>query len=99
MPTAYLCENDTVVNLVMRVANKLGLRVPEDISIVSFNNDPRDLQATAVTGMSLDKIGFGKEAVHMLVDRMAHPDMAFKRVAMVHEFRDNRTAGPCAAKA
>ena len=94
LPTAFLCENDTMVNFVMRATGLLQLRVPEDISIVSFNNDPRDVRAISVTGMGLDKIGFGKEAVHMLFDRIERPNMAFRRIAMLHQFYDNHTAGP-----
>lgn len=94
-PSAILCENDTIVNLVMRVTGLLQLRVPEDVSIVTFNNDPRDLGAVAVTGMGLDKSGFGKEAVHMLLDRIERESMPFKRIAVMHQYYDNHTAGPC----
>ena len=74
---------------------QLQLRVPEDISIVSFNNDTRDIRAISVTGMGLDKIEFGKEAVHMLFDRIDRPKTAYKRIAMLHQYYDNHTAGPC----
>ncbi len=95
LPTALLCENDILVNLVVRAASQLQLRAPEDISIVSFNNDTREARSVSVTGMGLDKIGFGKQAVHMLFDRIARPDSAYKRIAMLHQFYDNHTAGPC----
>ena len=94
LPTVILCENDTIVNLVMRVTGLLQLQVPEDVSIVSFNNDPRDAGVIAVTGMGLDKSGFGKEAVHMLMDRINRKNTPFKRVAVMHQYYDNHTAGP-----
>lgn len=95
LPTAILCENDTIVNLVMRAISLLQMRVPEDVSIVSFNNDPRDVGAIAVAGMGIDKSGFGKEAVYMLLDRISRSNMPFKRVAIMHQYYDNHTAGPC----
>lgn len=98
LPTAFLCENDTMANLVQRVTGQLQLIAPKDVSIVSFNNDPRDARSVAVTGMGLDKIGFGKEAVYMLLDRIARPNMAYKRVAVVHQYLDYNTAGLCPEK-
>ncbi len=95
LPTAFLCENDVMVNFVMRATVQLQLRVPEDISIVSFNNDTRDIRAISVTGMGLDKIEFGKEAVQMLFDRIDRPKTTYKRIAMLHQYYDNHTAGPC----
>lgn len=94
-PTAILCENDTIVQLVMRTSGLLQMRVPEDVSIVSFNNDPRDVGAIAVTGMGIDKNGFGKEAVYILLDRINRSGMPFKRIAIMHQYYDNHTAGPC----
>lgn len=95
LPTAFLCENDVMANFVLRAAVQLQLRVPEDVSIVSFNNDTREIRALSVTGMGLDKVEFGKEAVHMLLDRIEAPDAAYKRIAMLHKYCDNHTAGPC----
>lgn len=95
LPTAFLCENDVMANFVLRAAVQLQLRVPEDVSIVSFNNDTRDSRTLSVTGMGLDKVEFGKEAVHMLLDRIEFPNASYKRIAMLHQYCDNHTAGPC----
>jgi len=95
LPTAVLCESDTSANLVQRVAGHLQLVPPQDISIVSFNSDLRDSRSIAVTSMGLDKIHFGKEAVHMLFDRIARPTAAYRRVAVVQQYVDYHTAGPC----
>ena len=95
LPTAFLCESDTCANLVQRITSHLQLIAPKDISIVSFNNDLRDPRGAGVTGMALDKINFGKEAVHMLFDRIARPNTGYRRIAVAQQYLDNNTAGPC----
>ncbi|QBP42657.1 LacI family DNA-binding transcriptional regulator [Paenisporosarcina antarctica] len=38
LPTALFCENDYLAISVIKSLNELGLRVPEDISVVGFDN-------------------------------------------------------------
>ena len=38
MPTAIFCINDLIAISVIKEANNLGLRVPEDLSVVGFDN-------------------------------------------------------------
>lgn len=38
LPTAILCENDIIGVQVLRAARKIGLSVPEDISIIGFDD-------------------------------------------------------------
>jgi DNA-binding LacI/PurR family transcriptional regulator len=39
-PTALLCFSDVMANGVVRAAESLGLRVPEDLSVVGFDDSP-----------------------------------------------------------
>lgn len=39
-PTALLCFSDVMANGVVRAAESLGLRVPEDLSVVGFDDGP-----------------------------------------------------------
>ena len=39
-PTAVLCFSDVMAYRVMRTAQELGLRVPEDLSVVGFDDSP-----------------------------------------------------------
>ncbi len=38
LPTAFLCENDIIAVQVIRALRKMGLRVPNDISVVGFDD-------------------------------------------------------------
>ena len=39
-PTALLCYSDVMAFWAVRAAEDLGLRVPEDLSVVGFDDNP-----------------------------------------------------------
>jgi LacI family transcriptional regulator len=39
-PDGVFCANDTAAISVLQVANSMGLKVPEDVAIIGFNDDP-----------------------------------------------------------
>lgn len=70
-PTAILALNDYVAILAMRVAKDLNMRLPEDISVIGF--DDIDLAAhleTPLTTVAQDSFGIGKRAAQLLIDRL-----------------------------
>jgi LacI family transcriptional regulator len=48
--TAYVCNNDQIAGIAIRQLERQGLRVPEDVSIVGFDND--DSMITAGIGIT-----------------------------------------------
>jgi len=70
-PTAVLCFSDAFAVATMRVAESLGLRIPEDLSIVGYDDSPL---ATAVrpqlTTVHQEVSSKGHEAVRTLLERM-----------------------------
>ncbi len=67
-PTAIFAMNDLMAFIVMRAASLAGLRVPDDLSIVGFDNltlaehiDP------PLTTVAQDPMGIGKEAARRLL--------------------------------
>jgi DNA-binding LacI/PurR family transcriptional regulator len=73
-PTAVLCFSDAFAATTMQVAEELGLRVPEDLSIVGFDDSPL---ATAsrpqLTTVHQEVASKGHEAVRSLMAIMG-PD-------------------------
>jgi LacI family transcriptional regulator len=73
--TALFCCNDLIAVEVMRAAQQLGRCVPDDLSIVGF--DDIDLAAhiaPALTTMRVDKVSMGRMAVQLLAQRIEFRD-------------------------
>ncbi len=52
LPTAIFCANDLIAQGAMRAASEKGISIPDDLSIIGFNND----QGTAFTNPPLTTI-------------------------------------------
>ena len=68
-PTGVVCANDRVAVGVMLASGQLGLRVPEDLSIVGYDDD-EPLARTTVPGLTtvaLPHRGIGEKAVELLL--------------------------------
>jgi len=73
--TAVFGANDEVAITVMEVAQALGLHIPGDLSIVGFDDiDLADCVSPSLTTMHVDKVGMGRLAVQLLVNRVKYPD-------------------------
>jgi LacI family transcriptional regulator len=74
-PTAIFAANDLSALQVMRVARRLGLRVPDDVSIIGFDNIPESAMAEpplTTIDQSIQAMGF--EAVRLLIDLIEQPE-------------------------
>ena len=81
MPSAVITHSDLMAIGAMKYAHEVGLRIPDDLSIVSYDNLPQ--AAYTVPGLtSFDQCY--EEAASMLVktvmDRIENPGMAQQKV-------------------
>lgn len=68
-PTAVFAANDASAIHLMDIAAELGLRVPEDLSVVGFDNIPESWSTTPpLTTVAQPLHRMGAEAVRMLLD-------------------------------
>ncbi|MGC5167189.1 LacI family DNA-binding transcriptional regulator [Luteimicrobium sp. DT211] len=68
-PTAIFASNDLSALATMEVARELGVRVPDDVSIIGFDNVPESALATPpLTTISQPLHQMGAEALRLLVD-------------------------------
>ena len=75
--TALFCVNDDVGSAAVRAAQYLGKRIPEDISIIGF--DDTYLAANThptLTTMHVDTTAMGRAAVQLLSLRLGSPESA-----------------------
>ena len=78
MPTALFCANDLIASGAMRAATEAGIKIPEDLSIIGYNND----QGTAFTNPHLTTVNvpsakmgeFGARLISIyLQEKRVHP--------------------------
>ena len=70
MPTAFLCGNEENAIGTLAALREAGLSVPDDVSVVSFNNTPKSaLIEPALTSVSAHVEEMGKVALRMLTER------------------------------
>ncbi len=74
-------------------ADRNGLRVPEDLSLISFAVEP-DRPGANVTAMTLPEVRIGRIAVEMLLERMASPERRLPPKAVPMGFDPGRTIAP-----
>lgn len=69
--TAYLTDNDLVAAGVLNALRARGIRVPEEVSIVGFDDRPLcELTSPKLTTVGLPRDDFGAEAVSRLIRLM-----------------------------
>lgn len=75
-PTAILYYSDTMALAGIRAANDLGLSVPEDLSIVGYDNLHLDaMTVPRLTSVSQSSAQFGRDMMERLAERVAQSDL------------------------
>ena len=72
--TAALCFGDREASLVLGAARRAGLRVPEDLALISYDNEFADVAETPLTAVSPPKFQVGRLAAQILLRRLADGD-------------------------
>jgi GntR family transcriptional regulator of arabinose operon len=68
-PTAFVCYNDELALLLLEAIRQSGLTVPEQISIVGFDDSPLAVATeTKLTTLSHPKAELGAKAAQLIVD-------------------------------
>lgn len=81
-PTAIIAATDTIALGAMGCVQKMGLRVPQDISIIGFNNEPGSESLNPpLTTLLYDAYKLGTEAAEILVKRIleGEREVVFKK--------------------
>ncbi len=75
--TALFCVNDDVGSTTIRAIQSQGMRVPEDISVIGFDDTYLAVNThPELTTMHVDTVAMGRAAVHLLSLRLANPESA-----------------------
>lgn len=72
LPTAFFADNDIVAICAMRVFRELGYRMPEDISIVGFDNMTlSEMLDPPLTTIQIPKRKIGISAVNLIAEKIS----------------------------
>jgi LacI family transcriptional regulator len=82
-PTAIFASNDVMAFGVMEASRELGLRIPEDVSIIGFD----DISSASLVHPSLTTVRqplehMGKVAAQMLLDLITDPKKPVRRIVL-----------------
>ncbi|MHA6246930.1 LacI family DNA-binding transcriptional regulator [Pontibacter sp. CAU 1760] len=68
-PDAFFTSNDTTAIAVMDYARKLGLRIPEDLKLAGYSNDPRvRIIQPPITSVEQFPYEMGEQAARLIMD-------------------------------
>lgn len=94
--TAIFCSNDEMAIGAMRALRLRGLRVPEDCSIVGFD-DIRFARYTEppLTTVAQPKNQLGREAMSLLLEILTNPDTPVRKHVLPADLVVRGSAAPC----
>lgn len=80
-PDAVICSDYHLAVGALRAAKRLGVRVPADLGIVSFDNSPvAELSDPPLTTVDIDTFGLGEEAAKILLQTIREENASCKQV-------------------
>jgi LacI family transcriptional regulator len=93
--TAVFAFNDLMAIGVIGAFQRAGCRVPEDVSVIGFDDIPQ-ASATypAVTTIAQPIAEMGRCAVRLLLDRIAKRDSPYQRIALTTTVVERESCGP-----
>ena len=94
-PTAVMAINDLLSIGVLRAAGDLSLRVPTDVSLVSYDDIPMaNYLVPRLTTATKDAFRLGREALKMLLARIEDPDRPRQRDYLPARLIIRESTGP-----
>lgn len=82
-PEAIVCSNDKAAILMCKVLAQCGLKVPDDISIVGFDDiELSNMVQPRITTMRVDKMLMGKKAMEWLLNSMGKPNEKVEKLVL-----------------
>jgi LacI family transcriptional regulator len=93
-PTALFAVNNFIAIGVLHGLEELGLRVPEDVAVVGFDDLPRAMVTFPfLTVAAQPAPEIGRRSVAVLLDRLAHPDEPAHDLVLPTELVIRRSSG------
>lgn len=82
MPEAVVCGNDQIAMLLTKALRRKGLRVPEDVAVMGFDNDEEGMLEPFFTTVHVDAKWLGRRMVQCFLWRIQHPDAPYEKIVV-----------------
>ena len=90
--TAVFCANDLAAMGFMRAAQEVGLRIPQDVSVIGFDDiAPAAFLSPPLTTIRIETQELATLALHRLIDRAAQPNLTPIRVSLACHLIERRS--------
>lgn len=84
-PTALVVSDDILAVIVKQVCMETGLVIPEDLSIISFNNSLfARLTTPALTSIDINSFQLGIEAASQTINHIENPNLLATKIIVPH---------------
>lgn len=90
----FLCSNDHVAAFLMRHLTTMGVRIPDDLAVVGFDDTAfAPLLASPLTTIRQPDVELGAAAVRMVMQRLAEPGMPTQEIRLSCELVVRESCG------
>ena len=97
-PTALLAINDLLAIGVVRAAADLGLRIPNDLSLLGFDNITlSNYLVPRLTTVTKDSPTLGKKVFELLLARLQNPDLPRQQIHSPARLIIRESTGPASS--
>lgn len=97
--TAVFCSNDEMAIGAMRALASRGLRVPQDVSVVGFDDIRFSRYMTpALTTVAQPKNALGREAMSMLIELLNDPEVPPRKRVLSADLVVRGSTAPCPSR-
>ncbi|MEX1079782.1 MAG: LacI family DNA-binding transcriptional regulator [Homoserinimonas sp.] len=94
-PTLVFCGNDVVAYGALNAARRQGIAVPEEISVIGFDNLPdASWPIIQLSTIAYDYVAMTARATELIVNRVENPASAFRHEEFDTTFIDRSTLAP-----
>lgn len=84
-PTAFVVSDDMLALALERVCVQKGLRIPDDLSIIAFNNSLyAQLASPQLTAVDINSYLLGQEAANQIINHAENPNLTTTKVVVPH---------------
>jgi len=94
-PTALVVSDDIIAMVIEKTAYELGLRIPEDLSIVSFNNSLlAKLSTPQLTSIDVNNRQLGIEAASQMINHIENPALLATKIIVPYYLVERQSCCP-----